>query len=95
MFWCFRLNPRPLQPQTNPCNQSLTSLGFLRARLQELKEKYIENEQRVDNAEMAAQEANKLALRAEEVSIELGTTLSVEPVCSCMYAGLNDSSPWA
>lgn len=33
---------------------------------------------------MAAQEANKLALRAEEVSIELETTLSVEPVCSCM-----------
>lgn len=65
---------------TDKSNQSLTSLGYLRARLQELKEKYIENEQRVDNAEMAAQEANKLALRAEEVStyIELGTTLLMQ-----------------
>lgn len=56
---------------TDKSNQSLTSLGYLRARLQELKEKYIENEQRVDNAEMAAQEANKLALRAEEAANQL------------------------
>uniref|UniRef100_K1R826 Laminin subunit beta-1 n=1 Tax=Magallana gigas TaxID=29159 RepID=K1R826_MAGGI len=56
---------------TDKSNQSLTSLGYLRARLQELKEKYIENEQRVDNAEMAAQEANKLALRAEETANQL------------------------
>nr|XP_034317839.1 laminin subunit beta-1-like [Crassostrea gigas]XP_034317840.1 laminin subunit beta-1-like [Crassostrea gigas] len=56
---------------TDKSNQSLTSLGYLRARLQELKKKYIENEQRVDNAEMAAQEANKLALRAEEAANQL------------------------
>ena len=36
---------------------------------QDLKGKYIENEQKVANAEMAATDASKLALRAEEVCI--------------------------